>query len=103
MPLAEDLGSKNGTLVNGNQIERAELSNGDILQLGNMGPRFAVVCVGASSDTLATVEVPKAGAATEEIKSGRDLSLENTGKVVSADGGKSAKGNVRSKRTVTYQ
>ena len=43
VPMVEDLGSKNGTMVNGAIVERAELANGDIMQLGNMGPRFAVV------------------------------------------------------------
>jgi len=39
----EDLGSRNGTLVNGEPVERAALSNGTMIQLGDLGPRFVVV------------------------------------------------------------
>ena len=40
---AIDLGSSNGTLVNGRRIEEAELSSGALMQLGEGGPRFVVV------------------------------------------------------------
>ncbi len=44
VPVVEDLGSSNGSLVNGREAERATLKAGDILQLGRrMGPRFLVV------------------------------------------------------------
>ena len=36
----EDLGSKNGTFVDGQRVERAELSSGDRIQLGNIVLRF---------------------------------------------------------------
>lgn len=35
-----DLGSRNGTLLNGEPVEEAKLHDGDILQLGPSGPRF---------------------------------------------------------------
>lgn len=35
-----DLGSRNGTILNGEVVEDAKLQNGDILQLGPSGPRF---------------------------------------------------------------
>jgi pSer/pThr/pTyr-binding forkhead associated (FHA) protein len=36
----EDLHSANGTYVNGQRIDRRELSNGDVLRLGGDGPEF---------------------------------------------------------------
>ena len=39
---AEDLGSKNGTFVAGERIDRRALKNGDIIQFGAGGPRFEV-------------------------------------------------------------
>ena len=39
----EDLGSRNGTLVNGESVDRAQLVNGTMIQLGDLGPRFVVV------------------------------------------------------------
>jgi len=39
---ARDLGSKNGTLVNGEPVEERALVSGDILRLGPTGPRFMV-------------------------------------------------------------
>lgn len=61
--------------------------------------KIAFTIVGEESGNKHTIK----GVWMFDVKNGRDISLENTGKVVSADGGKSAKGNVRSKRTVTYQ
>lgn len=48
----EDLGSTNGTLVNGERVERAKLSVGDLLQLGSIGPRFVVVSSAPLSRTV---------------------------------------------------
>ncbi|MGE3163500.1 MAG: trypsin-like peptidase domain-containing protein [Planctomycetota bacterium] len=49
-----DLGSKNGTFVNGRRVDRAELRAGDLLQFGGkLGPRFAVVHRDAGDSTLA--------------------------------------------------
>jgi MarR family 2-MHQ and catechol resistance regulon transcriptional repressor len=41
----EDVGSRNGTLINGQMIERAPLTTGDVMQFGPGGPevRFEVV------------------------------------------------------------
>lgn len=75
VPTVEDLGSKNGTLVNGAAVERAELANGDILQLGNMGPRFAVVCADPSAQSLKTVVAPTlTGIEAQSEKGERELS-----------------------------
>lgn len=57
-PFVEDLGSKNGTLVNGRRVERSQLRSGDVIQLGNMGPRFVVTSDQASGDTMPTVHYP---------------------------------------------
>jgi hypothetical protein len=38
----EDLGSQNGTLVNGRQVQRAALAHGDIITLGDAKLRFEV-------------------------------------------------------------
>jgi len=52
-----DEGSRNGTLVHGEPVERFELSHGSGFQLGSGGPRFVVY----SSDRLdETVAVPRA-------------------------------------------
>ncbi len=59
IPVIEDLGSKNGTLVNGERVEQRRLANGDIVQLGHMGPRFAAVCGGVLRDTLPGVPLPR--------------------------------------------
>jgi len=48
----EDLGSKNGTFVNGQKIERERISPGDILQLGSIGPKFVVLGGSALAETM---------------------------------------------------
>lgn len=50
----EDLGSRNGTLVNGNRVERRVLRDGDVIQLGSSGPQFVFEC---ASDHAATAIV----------------------------------------------
>ena len=57
-PYLEDLGSKNGTLLNGVRVERSELKNGDIVQLGSVGPRFAFVSSQSGGDTMPTIHLP---------------------------------------------
>ncbi len=47
-----DLGSRNGTFVNGVRIETSELGTGDVVQLGEQGPRFAIVRDAGLDDTL---------------------------------------------------
>ena len=39
----EDLNSKNGTFVNGTQVQQQPVRGGDSIQLGPLGPRFAVI------------------------------------------------------------
>jgi len=48
----EDVGSRNGTLINGQMIERAPLAEGDHVQLGPGGPelRFELVSDGARAE-----------------------------------------------------
>ena len=50
--VVEDLGSKNGTLVDGEAVERAVLSPGSMLTLGAKGPRFVVVGIDAEYETV---------------------------------------------------
>lgn len=51
-PVVEDLRSKNGTTVNGEVIVgESTVANGDIIQLGELGPRFLVVDASAVADT----------------------------------------------------
>lgn len=66
----DDLGSKNGTFVNREPVERRRLSHGDVVQLGERGPRFAVLSsTGGGSDTVSLVKQnesprPRIGATT---------------------------------------
>ncbi|GEM_PF-1542006 len=48
----EDLGSRNGTYLNGEPVDRSPLSLGAQIQLGSIGPRFAVVSSEPLSQTL---------------------------------------------------
>lgn len=52
-PLLEDLGSRNGTLVNGRAVARAVLDHGDVFELGPGGPRFTALKAAASDETMA--------------------------------------------------
>ena len=58
---AEDLGSKNGTFVAGDQIERRALKNGDIIQFGAGGPRFAVLSAAGLEGTVSLARTTAAG------------------------------------------
>ena len=56
VPVLEDLGSSNGSLVNGKETDKSTLKRGDVLQLGRgVGPRFLVV---DHADMAATISVP---------------------------------------------
>jgi len=48
----QDLGSRNGTLVNGEAVQEAQLVLGDVLQLGAIGPRFVVISSAPLSETM---------------------------------------------------
>jgi len=48
----EDLGSKNGTLVNGELVQERRMKAGDVVQLGSIGPRFVVVSAAPLSETM---------------------------------------------------
>lgn len=50
--LIEDLGSRNGTWVDGEQVDKAVLRPGSTLTLGSRGPRFAVVGDETSRETV---------------------------------------------------
>jgi len=50
--MIQDLGSRNGTLVNSKPVERARLNAGDILQLASIGPRFVIVSASPLSETM---------------------------------------------------
>jgi S1-C subfamily serine protease len=84
--IVHDLSSTNGTLVNGLRRERAELSSGDILELGEGGPRFAVVLESGLEQTAmipptrGTAGAPSLGQ-TAMISLRKALGLPETGAV----------------------
>ncbi len=47
-----DLGSRNGTFVNGVKTTQRRLANGDVVQLGEHGPRFAAVRDAGIDETM---------------------------------------------------
>ena len=66
----EDLGSTNGTLVNGDKIERVKLNTGDVVQLGSIGPRFVVISSTPLSKTM-FVDPKAAGLGKETLSTTR--------------------------------
>ncbi len=58
----EDLGSKNGTIVLGERIGKRKLSNGDVLQFGSGGPRFAVLSAAGLEGTVSLARTAFFGA-----------------------------------------
>lgn len=64
--LVEDLGSSNGTFVNGQRVERAVLKSGDELRFDTL--RFRVVAPGAEVDTDKTSLRPAITAAPKAVK-----------------------------------
>ena len=58
----EDLGSKNGTVVLGERIERRRVNNGDVLQFGSGGPRFAVLSAAGLEGTVSLARTAFFGA-----------------------------------------
>jgi DNA-binding MarR family transcriptional regulator len=51
--VVEDIGSRNGTLVNGQMIERAPITSGDVLQFGPGGPEIRFELVSDDARALA--------------------------------------------------
>ena len=66
----EDLGSTNGTLVNGEKIERVTLKTGDVVQLGSIGPRFVVISSAPLSETM-FVDPKSLGAGKDNLSTTR--------------------------------
>lgn len=66
----QDLGSKNGTFVSGDQIQRAELKSGAVIELGSGGPRFLALRSSVLDETV-TLVTPRA----RERSMGRDTIL----------------------------
>lgn len=64
-----DLGSKRGTLVNGKPIDKAELSTGDVLKVGDLELRFDVVDENDASGRLAS-SAPDSDEADAQAKVG---------------------------------
>ena len=54
MTIVEDLGSKNGTYVQGQRITSARLSDGDEIRLGRARLTFRVSVPTATTETVAT-------------------------------------------------
>lgn len=52
-PFVEDLGSRNGTWVNGERVQRGALAAGDVIELGPGGPRFALLAAAGPDETMA--------------------------------------------------
>jgi hypothetical protein len=52
-PVLEDLGSRNGTYVRGEGVERRALAHGDVFELGPGGPRFQVIRAAMLAETVA--------------------------------------------------
>ncbi|QKT04304.1 FHA domain-containing protein [Ectothiorhodospiraceae bacterium 2226] len=68
----EDLGSTNGTLVNGKSIQRRMLHHGDVIRIGRHELRFEEA---ATPDFTRTVVIPPAQAPTPELPSGKLAAL----------------------------
>jgi MarR family 2-MHQ and catechol resistance regulon transcriptional repressor len=84
--VVEDIGSRNGTLVNGQMVERAPLTSGDVLQFGPGGPeiRFEIVNddarARAEHDFTVLLALTEAGDAVDKFIAGylTDLGLTST-------------------------
>lgn len=50
--ILRDLGSRNGTLLNGERIDESPLKVGDLVQLGAIGPRFVLISTAPLSETM---------------------------------------------------
>ncbi len=61
----EDLGSTNGTFVNGQRIERAVLHDGDLLMVADVALSFSHSPAGGLRDTVTQVLAARQGAAKE--------------------------------------
>ena len=62
----EDVGSKNGTFVDGEQVRRAKLAAGEVVQLGPVGPRFLVVSSAPLVETMFVDAVKVRGSQVSE-------------------------------------
>jgi DNA-binding MarR family transcriptional regulator len=84
--VVEDIGSRNGTLVNGQMVERAPLASGDALQFGPGGPeiRFEIVNDDARAlaeqDFTVLLALTETGDAVDKFVAGylTDLGLTST-------------------------
>ncbi len=86
-----DLGSTNGTLVNGSAVTRVELASGDTIQLGGGGPRLVALDAAAirgatGSSGLATTKV---------VRAPRASTLPASAEAVRASGAKLATASAR--------
>jgi S1-C subfamily serine protease len=66
-PWIEDLGSKNGTMVSGRRVEKKELANGDVVQFGSGGPRFAVLSAAGLEGTVSLARTAFFGRGSKSV------------------------------------
>lgn len=67
VPWIEDLESKNGTMVSGIRVERKELANGDVVQFGSGGPRFAVLSAAGLEGTVSLARTAFFGSRSKSV------------------------------------
>ena len=63
----EDLDSKNGTTISGKRVQRQALVNGDVVQFGSGGPRFAVLSAAGLEGTVSLARTAFFGSRSKSV------------------------------------
>ncbi len=63
----EDLDSKNGTTISGKRVQRKALVNGDVVQFGSGGPRFAVLSAAGLEGTVSLARTAFFGSRSKSV------------------------------------
>jgi pSer/pThr/pTyr-binding forkhead associated (FHA) protein len=71
----EDLGSSYGTEVNGDKVTRAQLNEGDIVQLGDIDLIFTLETTPLEADTTLSAQTVEQLQPTAEAQAARDLEI----------------------------